>query len=175
MNKIEKLHENIRALFRSEGEKFCYTPGEIERLVCSLNYKQLYSVLCDTAEPVYVCCAGGGICDSHQYHSTKLFPAHATLIWSDEGGPLGDDNISTSYSNELWLLEDMTIAAVSCFRVLNSAASYITEYREYKGDEWPVHLVPVNILELWQSLIDKYQDCGDEELDAALKAIIYEP
>ena len=85
MNKIEKLHESIRTLFRSEGEKFCYTPGEIERLVCSLNYKQLYSVLCDTAEPVYVCCAGGGICDSHQYHSTKLFPANATLIWSDEG------------------------------------------------------------------------------------------
>ena len=96
MNKIEKLSESIRTLFRSEGEKFCYTPGEIERLVCSLNYKQLYSVLCDTAEPVYVCCAGGGICDSHQYHSTKLFPAHATLIWSDEGEPLGDDNISTS-------------------------------------------------------------------------------
>ena len=83
--------------------------------------------------------------------------------------------ISTSYSNELWLLEDMTIAAVSYFRVLHSAASYITEYREYKGDEWPAHLVPVNILERWQSLIDKYQDCGDEELDAALKAIIYEP
>ena len=41
MNKIEKLHESIRTLFRSEGEKFCYTPGEIERLVCSLNYKQL--------------------------------------------------------------------------------------------------------------------------------------
>ena len=61
MNKIEKLHESIRALFRSEGEKFCYTPGEIERLVCSLNYKRLYSVLCDTAEPVYVCCAGGGM------------------------------------------------------------------------------------------------------------------
>ena len=147
MNKIEKLHESIRTLFRSEGEKFCYTPGEIERLVCSLNYKQLYSVLCDMAEPVFACCAGGGICDSHQYHSTKLFPAHATLIWSDEGEPLGDDNISTSYSNELWLLEDMTIAAVSCFRVLNSAASYITEYREYKGDEWPAHLVPVNITE----------------------------
>ena len=54
MNKIEKLHESIRTLFRSEGEKFCYIPGEIERLVCSLNYKQLYSVLCDTAEPVYV-------------------------------------------------------------------------------------------------------------------------
>ena len=51
MNKIEKLHESIRTLFRREGEKFCYTPGEIERLVCSLNYKQLYSVLCDTAEP----------------------------------------------------------------------------------------------------------------------------
>ena len=44
MNKIEKLNESIRTLFRSEGEKFCYTPGEIERLVCSLNYKQLYSV-----------------------------------------------------------------------------------------------------------------------------------
>lgn len=54
MNKIGRLHESIRTLFRSEGEKFCYTPGEIERLVCSLNYKQLYSVLCDTAEPVYV-------------------------------------------------------------------------------------------------------------------------
>lgn len=131
MNKIGRLHESIRALFRTEGEKFCYTPGEIERLVCSLNYKRLYSVLCDTAEPVYVCCAGGGICDSHQYHSTKLFPVNATLIWSDEGEPLGDDTISTSYSNELWLLEDMTITAVSCFRVLHSAASYITEYREY--------------------------------------------
>ena len=59
MNKIEKLHESIRALFRSEGEKFCYIPGEIERLVCSLNYKQLYSVLCDMAEPVFTCCAGG--------------------------------------------------------------------------------------------------------------------
>lgn len=26
MNKIEKLHESIRTLFRGEGEKFCYTP-----------------------------------------------------------------------------------------------------------------------------------------------------
>lgn len=34
MNKIGRLHESIRTLFRSEGEKFCYTPGEIERLVC---------------------------------------------------------------------------------------------------------------------------------------------
>lgn len=121
MNKIEKLHESIRALFRTEGEKFCYTPGEIERLVCSLNYKRLYSVLCDTAEPVYICCAGGGICDSHQYHSTKLFPANATLIWSDEGEPLGDDNISTSYSNELWLLEDMTFCAWTRRSLLLSA------------------------------------------------------
>ena len=47
--------------------------------------------------------------------------------------------------------------------------------REIEKHEWPAHLVPVNILELWQSLIDKYQDCGDEELDATLKAIIYEP
>ena len=44
MNKIEKLHESIRTLFRTEGEKFCYTPGEIERLVCSLNYKRLYLI-----------------------------------------------------------------------------------------------------------------------------------
>lgn len=174
MNKIEKLQESIRAIFHSEGEKFCYTPGEIERLVCSLNYSRLYNVLCDIAEPVFLCCAEGGVCESHQYHSTKLFPANAALIWSDEGNPLGDDSIYTSYGHELWLLEDMTIAAVSCFRTINAGSGYIVEYREYKGDRWPAHIVPINILDFWQSLVDKYQECGDDELDTALKAVIYE-
>ena len=61
MNKIEKLSESIRTLFRSEGEKFCYTPGEIERLVCSLNYKQLYSVLCDMMTMFTAKCRGIGL------------------------------------------------------------------------------------------------------------------
>ena len=30
MNKIEKLHESIRTLFRTEGEKFCYTPAGMQ-------------------------------------------------------------------------------------------------------------------------------------------------
>lgn len=177
MNKIEKLCESIRTLFRSEGEKYCYTPGEIERLVCSLNYTQLYHALCDMAEPVYAFCAGSDIYEAHQYRSTKLFPANATLIWIGEGDPLGDSDVSTSYSTELWLLDDMTIVSVSCFRVFNSAERYYAEYRENKGDEWPAHIVPVNILELWQSLVDKYWDCDEEEneSDAPTQPIIYEP
>ena len=171
MNKIEKLHESIRALFRTEGEKFCYTPGEIERLVCSLNYKRLYSVLCDTAEPVYVCCAGGGICDSHQYHSTKLFPANATLIWSDEGEPLGDDNISTSYSNELWLLEDMTLAITSCFQADYNGddGDYTIEYREYKGSHWPSTEAVPDLFDFLEHLADLCPEDFDPEED-----VIYE-
>lgn len=33
MSKFVKLHERIRALFHTEGEKFCYSPGETQRLV----------------------------------------------------------------------------------------------------------------------------------------------
>ena len=83
MNKIEKLHESIRTLFRSEGEKFCYTPGEIERLVCSLNYKQLYSVLCDMAEPVFTCCAGGGIPYFREFLLNDVIISFCTVIPTD--------------------------------------------------------------------------------------------
>lgn len=68
----------------------------------------------------------------------------------------------------------MTIAATSCFRMVDAAIGYVTEYREYKGEEWPAHIAPVNILELWQHLVDKYHSDDDEEGDDA-PIIIYEP
>lgn len=64
MNKIGRLHESIRTLFRSEGEKFCYTPGEIERLVCSLNYKQIINsctVSCATLRNLSMSAAPGAV------------------------------------------------------------------------------------------------------------------
>lgn len=95
------------------------------------------------------------------------------LIWSNEGEAAEDDEVSTSYFHELWLLDDMTIAAVSCFRVVDAAVRYMTEYRECKGSQWPAHVAPINILEMWQHLMDKYHTDMDE--DTFDPIVIYEP
>lgn len=168
MNKIEKLRESLTTLFTGEGEKIYCTPNEIRRLLITLDYGRLYHALCDEAESVF------SYCSVHQYRASKLFPGPATLIWSNEREPIEDEEVSTSYFHELWLLDDMTIAATSCFRMVDAAIGYVTEYREYKGEEWPAHIAPVNILELWQHLVDKYHSDDDEEGDDA-PIIIYEP
>lgn len=174
MNKIEKLRESLTTLFTAEGEKFCCTPNEVRRLLITLDYGRLYHALCDEAEPVFTYCSAGASCSVHQYRASKLFYGPATLIWSDEKEPIEDEEVSTSYFHELWLLDDMTIAAASCFRMVDAAIGYVTEYREYKGEEWPAHIAPVHILELWQHLVDKYHSDDEGDSDDA-PIIIYEP
>lgn len=173
MSKIELLRENLGTLFRTEGARCFWSQNEIKRLLKGLDYGRLYHALCADAEPVYTYFAVGSACNAYQYHATKLFPENAVLIWSSEEETVDNGGGSAFYFHELWLRDDMTIAATSCFRMVDAVAGYMSEYRENKGGEWPAHIAPINILELLRHLAEKYHTGKSAHIPAPV--VIYEP
>lgn len=171
MSKITAMRNNLSEFIRTEGNKYNATQAEVNRLLLSLDYVRLYHALMSEAEPVYIFRATGND-RLIQYHSEKLFPSNAILLWDNEGHPFEDEEMSSSYFTEIWLLEDMTIATVSCYRLSNYVADFEVEYRVYKGNTWPSHLRPVELVSMWEVLHSKYS-CDDGADDSGI--VIYEP
>lgn len=162
MNKITTMRNNLSEFIRTEGNRYNATQAEVNRLLLSLDYVQLYHALRSEAEPVYVFRATGN-CGLLQYHSENLFPANAMRLWSNEGSPVEDAEMSSSYFTEIWLLDDMTVAVVSCYRLTNYDMDFEVEYRVYKGNAWPTHLRSVDLLSMWEMLRDKYSGNPNSE------------
>ena len=156
---IEKMIDSIAAVCIDLGLRGGYTPEEIADLVCDIEFAHMYDALRDRAETVYAYSTDGDRSMTLKYRSRKLFDREAMLLWREPVVCVDDTEVASSRYLELWLLEDMTIAAASCFRVLHSAASYITEYREYKGEEIPFSEPVPDLLDF----VDRLESlCPDE-------------
>lgn len=138
MTTIEKLIDSIANICIDLGLRGEYSPKEITDLVCTIEVVHLYDALRDLAEPVYVFSTDGDRSMALKYHSKKLFDQNATLLWREPVRCADDAELASSRYLELWLLEDMSVAVVSCVQIVyGGECDYITEYREYKGEEIP--------------------------------------
>ena len=95
-----------------------------------------------------------------KYRSRKLFDREAMLLWREPVVCVDDTEVASSRYLELWLLEDMSVAVVSCVQIVyGDGNDYITEYREYKGEEIPFSELVPDLLDF----VDRLESlCPDE-------------
>ena len=84
----------------------------------------------------------------------------AMLLWREPVVCVDETEVASSRYLELWLLEDMSVAVVSCVQIVFCDGNdYITEYREYKGDEIPFSEPVPDLLDF----VDRLESlCPDE-------------
>lgn len=108
---------------------------EVEEELEGLDFEAIAQSVRDNARTVYAYEAGGNYERAFAYHGTELFNQRATKLF-ETVNRYQADLIITTHSYELWLLEDMTVMAVSNMTVKADCedASYLTEYRTVKGE-----------------------------------------
>lgn len=103
MDAYEALKETFDDLFQQAVEEGCYTEDEAAELVESLD---IYSLL-------------------------QVVRQKATLLY-EETDQVTMEIVVATRTLELWLLEDMSLAVVSCVSVNYDHDGYITQYRTIK-------------------------------------------
>ena len=133
-----------------------YTDAVAVTLTEDVNLKDLFHAIRDRAEPVFSFHADGLLCAALKYRSGKLFDRNATLLWREATHSEEDNELDTTRYLEMWLLEDMTLAVTSCFQVdyEGSDGDYTTEYREYKGSQWPSTEAAPDLFDFLEHLAD---------------------
>ena len=158
MSRVIELEKALTTLFR-KGTEVGYTETEIDEFLENIDYHALLQAVWNKAETVYAYRADGKNALSLDYRSSELFKQRATLLYED----VGDSYIGAVFaarSMELWLLEDMSVAVVSCVQIVyGDGNDYITEYREYKGEEIPFSEPVPDLLDF----VDRLESlCPDE-------------
>lgn len=167
---IEKMIDSIAAVCIDLGLRGGYTPEEITDLVCDIAFAHMYDVLRDRAETVYAYSTDGDRSMTLKYRSRKLFDREAMLLWREPVVCVDETEVASSRYLELWLLEDMSVAVVSCVQIVFCDGNdYITEYREYKGDEIPFSEPVPDLLDF----VDRLESLCPDELHP-YEVIIYE-
>ncbi len=135
LSKVTELENTLTELFR-KGTEVGYSETEIDEFLENIDYDTLLQAVWNNAETVYSYRADGEHEFSMDYRGTELFKQRATLLYEDMGEGFAGVVVAAR-SMELWLLEDMGFAIVANFSVDAGGGEYITEYRVYKGSDWP--------------------------------------
>lgn len=138
-----ELEAMIREMFSDAYERG-YTEEETEELLDGVDFSALTQAIRHDAEIVYAFrtdtkCEIGG-----DYRGQALFEQRATLLYEDVHEVLYDAAI-IGRSAEMWLLENMTVAVVSCVTIMVGNEDVIAQYRVFKSWDW--------------------EDCGIEDLE----------
>ena len=169
------IHETMLSTFAEICAELAargsYTGAAVASLTEQVCWENLFHKIRDRAEPVYVFDANGLLPDALKYRGRKLFDSNATLLWREPTHSEEDEELNTTRSLEMWLLEDMTMAVTSCFQVDYDGGDgdYTTEYREYKGSQWPSTEVAPDLFDFLEHLADLCPEDFDSEED-----VIYE-
>lgn len=123
MTTMDKLIDSIANICINLGLRGEYSPEEIADLVCDIEFVHLYYALRDLAEPVYAFSTDGERPMTLKYRSRKLFDRNATLLWREPVLCADDTELASSRYLELWLLEDMSVAVVSCVQIVYAAST----------------------------------------------------
>lgn len=115
---IEKMIDSIAAVCIDLGLRGGYTPEEITNLVCDIALAHMYDALRDRAETVYAYSTDGDRSMTLKYRSRKLFDREAMLLWREPVVCVDETEVASSRYLELWLLEDMSVAVVSCVQIV---------------------------------------------------------
>lgn len=135
MYSVEFLENTIRELYFSGVTNEDYSTGEVEQLLHGIDYEALVQAIRHHATTVYVYAAQSKNPKSLNYRGTELFGQRATRLYTDFDQTMAEA-VTIARTVELWLLEDMTFAAVSCLSVDYGDDAFQTRYRENKGDPW---------------------------------------
>lgn len=138
MTNHEQMMKSIADICIHFGIRQHYSADVIASLVGAIPFDMLFHAIRDQAEPVYAYCTNGTRPLTLTYRGRNLFGRSATLLWQEPTLLVEDTDLVTTRYLELWLLEDMTPAVVSCMQIdIGEEADYTSEYREYKGSDWP--------------------------------------
>ena len=169
------IHETMLSTFAEICAELAvrgnYTGAAVMSLTEQVCWENLFHEICDRAEPVYAFDANGLLSAALKYRGRKLFDSNATLLWREPTHSEEDDELDTTRYLEMWMLEDMTLAITSCFQVdyEGSDGDYTTEYREYKGSQWPSTEAAPDLFDFLEHLADLCPEDFDPEED-----VIYE-
>lgn len=138
-----ELEALIREMFNDADERG-YTEEKAEELLDEVDFNALTQAICHDAEIVYAFRADTKCEIGRDYRGQALFDQRATLLYEDVHEVLYDVAI-IGRSTEMWLLENMTVAVVSCVTVMVGNEDVIAQYRAFKSWDW--------------------EDCGIEDLE----------
>ena len=132
-NKPE-LETVIRSFFYDAMERG-YTEDDVEEMLSEINFSKLLQTIRHNAETVYVFRSDTKCEIGTNYRGEELFNQRATFLYEDVHDVLCDAAIIMR-STELWLLENMSIAVVSCTTIMVGDEEVVAEYRVFKGHDW---------------------------------------
>lgn len=158
MNMIEKLTTNIAKLFHEKGIRYEYEPDVIDDMLQHIDFGFLFNAITQAAQPVYCYSIDSDMPMTLKYCGPKMFPGNATRIYNDIDYAIDDDLIFTSHGLELWVLEDMSLAVTSCLHTEIGEDSYVTDYRAFKGQEWPDAELCIDLEDLLEELTGMYPE-----------------
>lgn len=136
--------ENIIQELFSDAADRGYTQEETEEMLDGINIDTLLQAIRHNAETVYAYRTDTKCEIGLNYRGEELFSQRATLLYEDIHDAVSDVAF-VFRSTELWLLEDMRIAVVSCVSIVAGDDELVSEYRVFKGYDW--------------------EDCGIEDLE----------
>ena len=116
---------------RGQYKRLFLTEDEAAELVESLDIYSLLQVVRHNATTVYSYITQGRQERSFNYRGEDLFRQKATLLY-EETDQVTMEIVVATRTLELWLLEDMSLAVVSCVSVNYDHDGYITQYRTIK-------------------------------------------
>lgn len=109
-----------------------YAEDAIAAMLDEFDAYSLLQAVRHKAQTVYAYTTQGKQEKSFNYRGRDLFGQRATLLYEDFDQNTAEA-VLTDRTYELWLLEDMTLAAVSRVTVDYDNGAYRTEYREICG------------------------------------------
>ena len=135
MYSVESVESAIRELYFNGVANEEYSRGEVERLLYGIDYEALAQAVRHNAVTVYSYATQSKHSKSLNYRGTELFNQRAARLYTDFDQTVVEA-VAVTRTVELWLLEDMTLIAVSCLSVDYGGEAYQTRYREAKADPW---------------------------------------
>ena len=133
MYNVNLLAISLNLFYRAAIAEDDYTEESIAAMLDEIDDYSLLQAVRHNAQTVYTYTTQGKQDKSFNYRGRDLFGQRATLLYEDFDQNTAEA-VLTDRSYELWLLEDMTLAAVSRVSVDYDNGAYRTEYREICGE-----------------------------------------
>ena len=134
MYKIDSLENAVRELYYSGIAGADYEDAAVEAMLDSIDFYALLQAVRHKAKTVHTYTTQDNAHKHFNYRSGELFAHRATRLYEAFDQSNQSDEILADRSYELWLLEDMRLAAVARVTVAAGRDKYVTEYREISGE-----------------------------------------
>ncbi len=161
MYETERLRDEITRLFRARMAENGEPVENVLEYLEDVDFHALTQAVRHKARTVYAYTTQGQHRKSFNYRGEELFHQRASLLYEEMDQSAAELAVTTR-KLELWLLEDMSLVAVSCVTVDYQDGGYVTEYRTLKGDA-AESVLCLDLEELAQALEELCWPCYEHE------------